>query len=397
MAHHPKTLYTLQGGNTTFTFLPTGDIYTMVSHGKMINRDFGNLVEGAKNNFFLRHYQEDGQVVSYPLLGIESTASFSIDEAQRAAVWTGDIDLEDYSMGYSVTFTLSDKDVWFWEIRVDADDEVFDILMKQDLGFGDEGDRRFLDVNGNHIVVSIQQGEIPGTYHYVQHGAVGESHVQGRSYGTVHGEKTAGCESYLGYITIETAKIAEGQKAVFYGLCKVDERDPLPVIGFTDEIGAAAGVLNKLHHLEPMVKISRKPNIGGELAVDPKGLYTWLGTQLVYVEIEGVYYNLSQPSESKKVEDTVISYFHKDGETFIREGVFDGEGAYDQLQVTTESGKAYRYFVVMPKTQGAEGIEVEGTQVTLADEHLLLDGLLTDESAFVVLDIAETTGFVVKW
>lgn len=144
-----KQNFELRSKNVVFTFLKTGDIYSITSSSIMINQVLTNELDGSMNNIYLRIHKDIG-IKAYPLLGIKSNSEISYSD--RQVVFTGKVE----SVHYKVVFTLSDEDVWFWDVKLSGNGEKVDVIYGQDLGLADKD--------------AVQSNEAY-TSHYIDHKA----------------------------------------------------------------------------------------------------------------------------------------------------------------------------------------------------------------------------------
>ncbi|MFC6465113.1 GH36-type glycosyl hydrolase domain-containing protein [Marinilactibacillus sp. GCM10026970] len=175
-----KHMHTLENGQTTVTFLQSGDLYKMSHENIMINQIEGNMIDGSLNNLYLRRFDETGAVIqAVPLLGIQSKSRFSVGEKQVS--WTGSVaDIE-----YSVRFSLAEETIWFWEVTLKGSDERVDIVYGQDLGLAAEGalkaneayvaqyvDHMVSENDLGFVISSRQNQPQSGTFPYLQQGSL---------------------------------------------------------------------------------------------------------------------------------------------------------------------------------------------------------------------------------
>lgn len=178
-----ETRINLVSGETTFSFLQSGDLFE-VAHGEtMINQIRGNLVDGSMNNIYLRIYDQKGQINSVtPMLGIRSGSSFYYNKEANQAKWVG----SNGEVEYEVTFTLTDKGIWFWNVEVEAGVNQIDVLYGQDVGLAHRGmiqtneaytsqyvDYKVFDDEKNGYVVCSRQNQPQNNkFPYLQQGSL---------------------------------------------------------------------------------------------------------------------------------------------------------------------------------------------------------------------------------
>ncbi|GEL07927.1 GH36-type glycosyl hydrolase domain-containing protein [Salisediminibacterium halotolerans] len=128
----PLHTHTITAGDLTYTFLKTGDLFSINSTKIMINQWQANVIDGSLNNIYLRIHSEKG-IQSCPLLGCDSPGKvqFSADSIQ----WRGTF----YGVSYEVHFLPDENNVWFWNVHLSGNGETADIVCGQDLGLGEPG------------------------------------------------------------------------------------------------------------------------------------------------------------------------------------------------------------------------------------------------------------------
>lgn len=125
------TTIIMEQGNLKVEFLESGDIRKITSDEILINQLYGNYLDGAANNIYLRLYTKAGEIKAYPLLGknSQSRVSFGLQQVRYTGV------IADIS--YTVTFTLHQTNSWFWQVVLDGGDGEADLLYGQDIGLAD--------------------------------------------------------------------------------------------------------------------------------------------------------------------------------------------------------------------------------------------------------------------
>lgn len=241
---YKKNIKTIQVKDSRFDFLVTGDLFKASSHDIMMNQVEGNIIDGSMNNLYLRFFNEKNEVASYyPLLGIKSNSKFSIGKHQ--ARWKGEI----REVKYEVRFILTDSLLWFWDVSLEGNNEIVDVVYGQDLGLANEGalksneayvsqyvDHKVFHTEKNGYLVCSRQNQPQENRHpFIQQGALTE--IEGYStdafqfFGTSYKEtdepyilsksKLAN-ENYqyeCNFIGLQTKKmkLEETQKVTFYG------------------------------------------------------------------------------------------------------------------------------------------------------------------------------------
>lgn len=175
----------IKNEHVTFSFLPTGDIRTSEMQHIMLNQLVGNPIDGGLQNIYLRIHSKNKEIISQPLLGVQSESEFSVGEKQAA--WQGNWE----GIAYKVIFRLSPESIWFWDIELEGqDDREIDVLFTQDVGLASRGSlqaneayvAQYLDftvheTESGYVLCNRQnqaQGQIEGedAFPYFQHGSL---------------------------------------------------------------------------------------------------------------------------------------------------------------------------------------------------------------------------------
>ncbi|RLQ96615.1 GH36-type glycosyl hydrolase domain-containing protein [Falsibacillus albus] len=257
-----RNQFILESGNFRFSFLNSGDLKEASHNAIMINQLISNTIDGSLNNIYLRIHNPAG-IQFYPLVGIQSDSTFSVSETQ--AVWKGSVEQIDYT----VTFTLTDSGIWFWDVVLEGSDKEADIIYAQDLGLADRGAVRsneaymsqymdhtvFEDEKRGYVVCSRQNQPMQGGFPYIQQGSlnktIGYSTDGFQFYGLSYKEtnipeiltKPALENKVYQYEFAFTALQSERvqlsgskQQFVFYGLFKENHPNAIDSLEFEDEV-----------------------------------------------------------------------------------------------------------------------------------------------------------------
>ncbi|WP_370295774.1 GH36-type glycosyl hydrolase domain-containing protein [Rossellomorea marisflavi] len=182
IAANLQSRFTIERGGLEFVFLNSGDLFSATQHVTMINQVLGNPVDGSMNNLYLRVHGENG-ISAYPLIGIKSESTVSHTDSQ--VIWTGQVE----GIDYRVTFTLTDKGVWFWDALVEGAGKEVDVIYAQDISIADKGAVRsneayvsqyidhavFKDGQTGYVVCSRQNQPQHSGYPYLQQGSIGKA------------------------------------------------------------------------------------------------------------------------------------------------------------------------------------------------------------------------------
>ncbi|XZF77860.1 GH36-type glycosyl hydrolase domain-containing protein [Bacillus sp. AL-1R] len=285
-----KDKYLLKAGNTTVSFLNSGDLFEMKNGTIMINQLRSNPIDGAASNLYLRLYLQDGLQV-YPLLGIRSNSKVKFSKTE--AVWEGKV----ANVKYRVTFTLTDKSIWFWDVEIQGSEIEFDIIYGQDVGLANQGMVQsneayvsqyvghsvFNTEDKGYIVCSRQNQPQDGKFPYLQLGSL--SKVKGFStdgyqfFGLSYKEtdlpealykETLANEIYqyeFAYIALQSEKMLLNKKAniVFYGLTKENQESAIAKLDYEQEIEEAWKQIEGQSELEVVGQLTPNPKFGSPL------------------------------------------------------------------------------------------------------------------------------------
>lgn len=153
--------------NSHFSFLPTGDLAEIESHGMMINQLMGNYLDGSLTQLYLRVYQEE-TILFAPMIGSNAHSQFFQKENQL--VWKGQF----AGVSYQVDFQLANTGLWFWQVNLQGTGQQADVIYGQDLGNALPGAVRsneaymsqYLDHHitqvDDKLVISSRQNQIQG-------------------------------------------------------------------------------------------------------------------------------------------------------------------------------------------------------------------------------------------
>ena len=276
--------------NTSFEFLPSGDVLQFLSGDVLINQFLGNTVTGSANNIYLRLYKNE-EVKVYPMLGLKSSSEFSYDE--NRAVWSGEVE----DVKYRVTFTLANESIWFWSIDVEGDQKVIDILYAQDISVANKGgtitnelymsqylDHKVIEGENGFVISSRQNQNQGGKFPYLQQGSLNTNIIGystdamqffGKEYKVTDVptllDKNLPNVNYqyeLSYTALQTEKITVEGKSniVFYGVFKPTHETAVTKIEFIEEVKNAFEKIKDLDgELIKVEKIKIKKEFGKTL------------------------------------------------------------------------------------------------------------------------------------
>lgn len=257
-------------GESTFSFLPTGDIFEFTSGPFMINQFQGSAKEGSANNIWLRIYKDD-EPKAYPLLGIQSESR--IARSENTLVYSGEVE----NISYVVTFYMAADGVWLWNVELEGKGAVVDLVYGQDIGVAHKGGiltnelymaqylgHRIFDTENGYVVCSRQNQVQGGNFPYLQQGMVRGKAVAystdgmqffGTSYKATHYPEalskdlpSMNYQFEFSYTGLQSEKVdLEGKySAVFYGLFRANHEDAIREREFVEDIEAAYAAFKDL-------------------------------------------------------------------------------------------------------------------------------------------------------
>ncbi|WP_051314800.1 GH36-type glycosyl hydrolase domain-containing protein [Alteribacter aurantiacus] len=265
-----KTSFDINAGDYTFTFLNSGDLFQASYHQLMVNQWLSNPIDGSMNNIFLRIFK-DKEILYTPLLGIQSDSAVSF--TKEAVTWTGDFE----GVDYNVTFRLSEKGVWFWQVNLNGKGIEADVIYTQDVGIGDKGFIRnneaylsqyidhkvFEDDSKGYVVCSrqnqgqstgfpyLQQGALTGAKGYLTDGfqffglSYKETNEPAALKGTSLPNEIYQYEFAFTGLQSEKLSLSGSSHVVFYGLFKENHSEAVSGLEFSGEVLEAWNELMK--------------------------------------------------------------------------------------------------------------------------------------------------------
>ena len=261
--HKINQFLELDSGSIHYTFLPSGDVFTIQQEHFLINQFRGNQMHGSANNLYLRIYKEDG-IHAYPMLGILSDSILSYNE--HVLVFSGSIE----GISYKVTFCPS-GDAWFWNVALEGScPQELDVVYGQDLGVAEDGGvyanelymsqylgHSILEGAFGTVVCSRQNQPCGGCFPYVQQGTIGirAAHYStdglqffGLSYRDTnipdalsHDLADRNLQYEFAYTALQTERFAlSGTKEfAFYGIFRKNHPDKISGLEYQEELAEA--------------------------------------------------------------------------------------------------------------------------------------------------------------
>lgn len=284
--------FNVQAGSLNFTFWTSGDLYQALGGKTMLNQLLSSPLDGSLNNLFLRIHRESG-ISFYPLLGIHSGSKVS--RGAKRIVWEGSVE----GVEYTVTFAVTDRDVWFWDVKTRGEGVDIDVVYGQDVGDADPGAVRsneaylsqyidhavFEDQHKGYVVCSRQNQPQGGAFPYMQQGsltrAAGYStdgfQFFGQSYketnvpeALMHGHLANEVYQYeFAYTALqsELVPLSGEERFIFYGLYRADHAAAITELEFAGDVQAAweAYEAEETGELQPLPAVSLKSSVGEPL------------------------------------------------------------------------------------------------------------------------------------
>ena len=285
----------LHSNRVSFSFLQTGDIFKISAEPILINQLLTNELDGSLNNIYLRIH-DGSKTKAYPLLGLRSNSEIHYSDKQIQ--WNGTVE----NIRYKVVFTLTENDVWFWDIFLEGSGETVDLIYGQDLGLADQGGvqsneaymsqyidhKVFEDKQQGYIVCSRQNMDQSTGNPYIQQGSLGRIvgystdgfQFFGKSYKETNQpealfqDKLANqiYQYEFAYIALQTEKVQLNGNAsfTFYGIYKDHHPETVQQVEFLDEVKAARVMVTfEEQALKSVDRVQLAPNFGEPLKTLP--------------------------------------------------------------------------------------------------------------------------------
>lgn len=290
-----KAMFTIENGDLQFTFLNSGDLFSAAHHTTMINQLLGNPIDGSLNNLYLRVHDLNGVNV-YPLVGIKSDSTVSYEGSQ--VFWKGSAG----EISYTVTFTLTESGIWFWDVQLEGDGADADIIYTQDVSIADKGAVRsneaYVSQYIDHAVFEHDENGYAVCSRQNQQQSSGYPYMQQGSLGKVTGYSTDGFQFYgLSYketnlpealmkeqldnhvyqyefaftaLQSERLKLDGKKQVTFYGLFKKDHPEAVTSLEYQEDVKAAREQVKNLHAdaAVTLEKVGVNPAIGEPLLTE---------------------------------------------------------------------------------------------------------------------------------
>ncbi|MCA1061425.1 cellobiose phosphorylase [Rossellomorea aquimaris] len=254
----------LTSGELVFEFLKSGDLFAVTHKQNMINQLVTNPIDGSLNNLYLRVHKPSG-INFIPLIGVKSSSTVQFSESQVR--WTGTFE----HLSYEVTFTLTEKGIWFWDVTLDGTNAEVDVIYGQDLGLADSGAVRsneaymsqyidhkvFQDEEYGYVLCSRQNQPQSSGFPYIQQGSlnktIGYSTDGFQFFGLAYKDTNVpeglkkdslANEVYqyeFAYSALQSEKVQLNgtQRFVFYGVFKENHETAITSLESQEEIQAA--------------------------------------------------------------------------------------------------------------------------------------------------------------
>lgn len=255
-------------GKTTYSFLPTGDIFEFNHSGIMLNEFRGNSKDGSPGNIYLRIYKENS-VIAYPLLGIRSHSV--LKKGDNSLLYTGKVE----NISYEVVFHALEG-IWFWDISLSGNGETVDLLYGQDIGVASQGGvltnelyaaqylgHSVFQTENGYTVCSRQNQDQGGRFPYLRQGALGSQIIHYATDGMQFFKSSCkdtdipaaltedlpdvNYQFEFSYTALQTEKLELNslKKAAFYGFAAENHPEAINGLEYEEEIKAAYHSLQK--------------------------------------------------------------------------------------------------------------------------------------------------------
>jgi cellobiose phosphorylase len=274
-------------GESTFSFLPSGDIFEFTHEHFMINQFQGSVKEGSSNNIWLRIYNDD-YVEVYPLLGINSCSKISTSE--NTIIFSG----KAANISYEVTFYAAAEGIWFWNIELEGKEETVDLVYGQDIGVAHKGgvltNELYMAQYLGHAIFETDKGFVICSRQNQPQGSYFPYLEQGMIKGKAVGFSTDGMQFFglsykatekpealyknlsninyqfeFSYTALQSEKIKlnGSYSAAFYGLFRKNHEGPVEKVEFLDEVKTAFEAFSRLKKdAEPALPVCIRKEFG---------------------------------------------------------------------------------------------------------------------------------------
>lgn len=287
-----KDLVSLKTEQIQFTFQKSGDLYLAGTDSIMLNQVLTNPVDGSLNNLYLRIFKKDGSIISEPLLGIKSMSIFY--KGKKHVKWKGSFE----EIRYTVTFSLTDEAIWFWQIELEGDGQEADVIYGQDIGLASTEtlqaneayvaqyiDHQIFQNDASGFAVCSRQSQNQGKdrFPYLQQGSLtpnvgyGTDGFQffGKTYketdipeGLTKEQLPSEIYQYeFNYTTLQSSRLllTEKKEIIFYGLFKENHPEAITELEFRGKIENAWQQLKNEEGFLPVEKVAVHSSIGDPL------------------------------------------------------------------------------------------------------------------------------------
>ncbi|MBC2002452.1 cellobiose phosphorylase [Listeria booriae] len=282
--------FELKSESVRVSFLKSGDLYAADFGDTMLNQVWANEIDGSMNNLFLRVFREDGTVDSAPLLGVKSESEVAF--GKRQVRYTGAFE----GVSYEVLFVLSERDCWFWDVKLSGNGEMVDVIYGQDVGLANVGalqaneayvaqyvdHRVFEDADCGYVVCSRQnQGD--RVFPYLQQGSLTRNvafATDGTQFFGLDYKASNVAEVLCGadlpsevyqyefaYTTLQSERVRLDGDArfVFYALFKESHAEAVTELGFMDEVRLAWREVETESRFVAQDRVCKRDDIGDVL------------------------------------------------------------------------------------------------------------------------------------
>ncbi|MDR0136375.1 cellobiose phosphorylase [Metabacillus idriensis] len=254
------SLIEIKAGDICFSFLNSGDLRVATHKDTMINQWISNPIDGSLNNLYLRLHKES-EIQFFPLIGVQSDSTVSFTDTE--VIWEGKAE----QVSYQVTFQLTERGIWYWNVQLEGHDVIADVIYGQDLGIANKGavrtneaylsqyidHRVFEHERFGYVVCSRQNQPQSSGFPYIQQGALtkaaGYSTDGYQFYGLTYKEtnipealtrENLANEVYqyeFAYTALqsERVKLAGKAQVVFYGLFKENHPEAVAALEYANE------------------------------------------------------------------------------------------------------------------------------------------------------------------
>lgn len=126
------SLINYKRGKTTYTFLPDGSVFEIISGSIMINQFYSNACCQSPARLLLRLY-ENNKIIHCQNLTDSTVSEFG--RGNFGLVWQGEF----FGAAYKVTLMPHSESIWLTKVEIDSKKYTYDVVYGIDIGLANKG------------------------------------------------------------------------------------------------------------------------------------------------------------------------------------------------------------------------------------------------------------------